>query len=122
MPSVPGGAERPKLGKPMPRRRPKLVVDGVTLLTGVTTEGEVNLGALGKLPPAGGSRLPSHPRPLADPVARDFVRIDEWQTGPEWRLKCLPPKHIIAPCISLRKFVRHSRDTGGVAGRCGLRA
>lgn len=34
-------------GKPLPKRRPKLLVDAVTLLAGDTSEGKVNLGALG---------------------------------------------------------------------------
>lgn len=38
---------KPELGKPLPKRRPKLVVDAVTLLASDTSEGKVNLGALG---------------------------------------------------------------------------
>lgn len=38
---------RPEPGKPLPKRRPKIVVDAVTLLASDTSEGKVNLGALG---------------------------------------------------------------------------
>lgn len=38
---------RPESGKPVSKRRPKIVVEAVTLLASDTSEGNVNLGALG---------------------------------------------------------------------------
>jgi len=83
-------AEAPK---PVPKRRPKSVVEAVTLLAGDTSEGKVNLGALGsylkRADPAFSPQIYGHSG-LLDMVRTYDLLVVKQEEGGSWTVSLAP--------------------------------
>lgn len=86
-------------GKPLPKRRPKLVVVAVTLLTSETAEGKVNLGALGsylrRADPAFSPKTHGHSGLLDMVKTYDLLSVKKDEGG-SWMVSLAPRGDTVA--------------------------
>jgi uncharacterized protein (TIGR00288 family) len=84
---------KPELSKPLVKRRPRFVVDAVTLLASDTSEGKVGLGPLGqylkRTDPAFSPKIYGHSG-LLDMVKTYDLLMYEQETGGHWSVSLAP--------------------------------
>lgn len=80
--------------KPLPKRRPRFVVDAVALMTGDTSEGRVDLGALGnylrRTDPSFSPKSYGHSGLLDMLRTYDLLRLEQ-AAGGHWRVSIVTP-------------------------------
>lgn len=85
---------KPDAAKPVPKRRPLIVVEAVRLLAGNSSEGKVNLGLLGqylkRADPAFSPQIHGHSGLLDMVRTYDLLTVQHEPSGP-WTVRLAPP-------------------------------